>query len=196
MEPMFTSDSHFCHWKINQFCNRGFSNIEEMNETLIENWNSVISPHQDVWHLGDFGYWKANPGMLERIFSRLHGNKRLIIGNHETKEVLNFKWAEKPVREEEIKLNGRLITMNHRPKVLWERMLNGGIHIYGHTHGTFPGYGWSMDVGVDVTGMHPVSLDQILSHIHARGDADDYDPENMRIKWATRNSVDTNTLKF
>ena len=50
----FTSDTHFYHSNIIGFCKRLFKNVEDMNETLIENWNQVVSQDDIVFHLGDF----------------------------------------------------------------------------------------------------------------------------------------------
>ena len=38
----FTSDTHFYHANIINFCKRPFANVETMNEALIENWNAVV----------------------------------------------------------------------------------------------------------------------------------------------------------
>lgn len=50
----FTSDTHFNHANIIRFCNRPFKDVEQMNETLIANWNRVVGTNDIVFHLGDF----------------------------------------------------------------------------------------------------------------------------------------------
>lgn len=53
-----------------------FHDIQHHDESLIENYNAVVAPHDDVYFLGDFGHPLS-------IASRLHGKKRLILGNHD-----------------------------------------------------------------------------------------------------------------
>ena len=38
----YTSDTHFYHEAIIGFCHRPFTDKKDMNEKLIENWNSVV----------------------------------------------------------------------------------------------------------------------------------------------------------
>ena len=49
----FTSDLHLGHRNVIKFCNRPFENEKEMNEKLIENWNSVVDEKDIIFVLGD-----------------------------------------------------------------------------------------------------------------------------------------------
>lgn len=63
------------------FESRPFNDVEQMNEVMIENWNSVVNPDDKVFHLGDFSF--LNKEATRAIVARLHGYKILILGNHD-----------------------------------------------------------------------------------------------------------------
>ena len=49
----FTADTHFNHSNIINLYGRSFSNVGQMNETLIKNWNSCINTNDEIYILGE-----------------------------------------------------------------------------------------------------------------------------------------------
>ena len=54
----FTSDTHFNAQRTLDLSKRPFNDLNEMNSTLINNWNSVVGKNDIVFHLGDFGDYR------------------------------------------------------------------------------------------------------------------------------------------
>lgn len=52
----FTSDLHLGHPAIIGMQNRPFGNVEEMNQVLLENYNSVVHKNDTVYILGDISH--------------------------------------------------------------------------------------------------------------------------------------------
>ena len=52
----FIADTHFNHENIIKYCNRPFQNSKEMNEYIVNKWNSVVTKNDIVYHLGDVGF--------------------------------------------------------------------------------------------------------------------------------------------
>ena len=77
----FTSDLHLGHANIIRHCNRPFSSVEKMDETLIRNWAKRVKANDTVYVLGDLMF--RNQKSPEEYLSRLKGKKHLIIGNHD-----------------------------------------------------------------------------------------------------------------
>jgi calcineurin-like phosphoesterase family protein len=67
----FTADHHFGHENIIKFCNRPFASAQEMDEAMIERWNSVVKPDDKVYHLGDFTL--NNAAAADHYFKQLNG---------------------------------------------------------------------------------------------------------------------------
>jgi calcineurin-like phosphoesterase family protein len=61
---------------------RPFTSTHEMNETMIRNWNSVVSASANVYHVGDVTVREFGPAFIE-LMHRLNGRKRLLVGNHD-----------------------------------------------------------------------------------------------------------------
>lgn len=88
------SDTHFQHYNmIHKFKTRPFDSIQEHDEKLIDNWNSVVKPGDKVYHLGDVTFGDKER-YIGSIHNRLHGNKRLIVGNHDSVKFLAPHFAK------------------------------------------------------------------------------------------------------
>jgi calcineurin-like phosphoesterase family protein len=176
----FTSDTHFFHKNILQYCNRPFKDITEMNEHLVELWNSVVPTDGVVFHLGDVSL-TANPKQLEELLGKLNGKIFLIVGNHEsdvlTKAYIRDKFeeiydiAEIFIKDEEITYGEQHIVMCHYPMIVWNGSHRGSWQLFGHVHGGMSSKGMeghpvtSMDVGVDCHNYTPISYQQVKEHI-------------------------------
>ncbi len=77
----FISDTHFGHRNIVRY--RPFNDIEEMDNTLINNWNSTVHENDEVYILGDFIY--KSDKHCSYYLRQLAGKKHLIVGNHDKK---------------------------------------------------------------------------------------------------------------
>jgi calcineurin-like phosphoesterase family protein len=165
MQTHFTADSHFGHSNIISLSARPFASVEEMEEAMIERWNEVVAPGDNVWHLGDFAF-RCELRRMRAIFSRLSGSKHLILGNHDDKNTLALGWASiGHIRE--IKVDGQRLVMCHYGMRTWPGVHRGAIHLYGHSHGTLPGNALCTDVGVDCWSFRPVTLPTIRTALEA-----------------------------
>jgi len=160
----FTSDTHFGHANIIRLCKRPHKDVTEMDEDLIEKWNSVVKSGDTVYHLGDFAF-RGNDDKTTEIFNRLNGNKILIKGNHDDNHTTrNLKWQAVHQYLEIKGFSGldRLVLF-HYPMREWNGWYRGAVHLYGHCHDTLPLKNNSCDVGVDAWGFRPVNYDEIVA---------------------------------
>jgi calcineurin-like phosphoesterase family protein len=77
----YTADLHLGHTKINELAGRPFDSVEEMNHTLIANWNDRVAEHDIVWVLGDLALGPIDESL--ELARQLNGHKMLICGNHD-----------------------------------------------------------------------------------------------------------------
>ena len=77
-DTFFTADSHFDHKNIIEHCERPFDNVDEMNETMVCNWNNTVASSDTVYIIGDFAFRRH-----AQWIKRLHGKKTLIVGSHD-----------------------------------------------------------------------------------------------------------------
>jgi calcineurin-like phosphoesterase family protein len=176
MATFFTSDTHFGHANIIEYCKRPYASVEEMNQTLIERWNDRVTESDVIWHLGDFAFMKQS--QIIDIVMQLRGQKFLLLGNHDEKRIgrAPHQYEGADLFEEvhtgivEAKFEGQRIVLCHYALRVWNRSHHGAWHLYGHSHGSLPDdpHAFSMDVGVDPNGYAPVSMDQVRSHMERK----------------------------
>lgn len=178
----FTSDTHFNHANILRFCNRPWESIEEHDQALIENWNSVVSPDDTVFHLGDFVFggfpkWKE-------IAEQLNGHIYLIRGNHDDKQMTAGIQTlfEDCLYQARILVDGKTVYLNHFPFLCFGHgdpkiyKDSYSIQLFGHIH-SGPNstsadvsrssilYPTQYDVGVDNNNYCPISWKEVNEKI-------------------------------
>jgi calcineurin-like phosphoesterase family protein len=175
-EPWFWSDTHFSHMSAAK--HRGFTDVDEHDDWLVERWNSGPKRGDVVYHLGDLSFGGFE--RTKRILARLNGMIFLVPGNHDARmntdlvndghiqgllpPLVDIKGEFGPTSEK------FRITLCHFPLLVWNRAHFGAIHLHGHSHGNLrhPGTpGKMFDVGVDAKlsydcGIRPIQLREVL----------------------------------
>lgn len=174
----FTADTHFSHANIIKYCNRPFPDVQQMNETLIANWNAVVGARDQVWHLGDFAFRDA-----AAIHRRLNGRIHIVWGNHDkaTKQIADLFASSQDIAELETD-RGELIVLHHYAQRVWHQSHRGSWHLYGHSHGGLPNFHRSMDVGVDCHNYAPICLPAIRDYM-LKQDVTLHHPEMVARPW-------------
>lgn len=164
----YISDLHFYHNKIIVSGQRPFNNVDEMNKTLISNWNKTVEDKDQVYFLGDFGIVKNNSDIKNTIdlVKQLNGKITLVYGNHDSKLIKNDEFIslfEDISLYKKINDNGRYVVLMHYPLEVWERSHYGSYHIHGHVHnGKLNHIKNRYNACVEVNNYTPVTLDQMI----------------------------------
>lgn len=176
-----TADLHLGHKGVTQFLNndgtklRPWDTVEEMDEALIANWNSVVGPKDKVYNLGDVVINRRALKTLER----LNGEKVLIKGNHDLFRLEEYTPYFKDIRGSHPLADFILTHIPIHPESLsrWK----GNIH--GHLHSNvvermYMEYGMCvcmevdpryLCVSVEQTNFTPIALEEVISIMKDRG---------------------------
>jgi len=184
MKIFFTSDQHFGHTNIISYCPiRKFSSVEEMNEGLVANFNSVVSNEDVTYHVGDFSLSLTN---MQAYLPRLHGKHHLICGNHDKCHPTGKKPEKRQMFEAEylkagfvsvqteltLTLDGIEFLLCHFPysgdHTAVDRFQkyrpkdDGKILLHGHVHEIYKVRDRCINIGVDVWDLKPVVSTEIV----------------------------------
>jgi calcineurin-like phosphoesterase family protein len=177
----FTSDCHFCHANVIKYDNRPFTDVDEMNEKLILNWNSVVDEKDVVFYLGDLSF-DRNGGHTERIVNELNGKIHYILGNHDDerdiRKLNRFEtisdYINLSINDLDNPRKKQGIMMMHYPILSWDKAHHGDWHLHGHCHQSLvtqnPEYYKRkvLDMGCNGWDYRPVSYNEIKSIMTAK----------------------------
>lgn len=160
----FTSDMHFGHARVIEYCKRPFPHVDAMNEAIVERWNARVQPRDYVYILGDVALCKPEIALL--FLRRLAGQKFLVFGNHDKAQRKDyersgiFQWCA-DLRK--IKVGEQSIVLCHFPLLTWEKAHHGAWMLHGHCHGSLKPdpRALRLDVGVDCHDFAPISFDEV-----------------------------------
>ena len=123
-----TSDTHWGHQKIIEYCNRP----DNYDQLIINHWKAIVAPQDIIYHLGDV-IW-GNKQKLTEIMSDLPGRKFLIKGNHDVMHSDNWFYDagfQGVFSEVTIRMFGNRYRLSHFPiNVAGTKDIN----IHGHLH--------------------------------------------------------------
>jgi len=163
----FISDTHLGHDRDFIWEARGFQSVQEMNENIIEKWNSCIKPKDTVYHLGDFILGDLDAGL--KMIKSLNGKIKLAIGNHDTDNRLA---AFKGILDEiqfgyRMKCKGGALYLSHYPTLTGNLDGFNTYSIHGHTHcpNPFCEFPLMYNVNCDAHYCNPIALEDVLYDI-------------------------------
>ncbi len=173
----FTADLHLGHANIIAYCKRPFAGVEEMNEALLQRWNSVVGDDDDVWVLGDVAMGRIDDNLA--LVAELSGHKVLLAGNHDRcwagRQRDHGRWLQR-YREAgfaeihqgtvHTSVAGQDVLAGHFPYegdshdedrfTRWRPTDTGSWLLHGHVHTTWRVKRRQINVGVDVWDYTPV----------------------------------------
>lgn len=131
-EVFMIGDLHLSHSNIIKYCYRPFSTIEEMNETLIENWNKIVGKEDKVFMMGDFAL--CGKEKIIEFGNRLKGRKTLILGNHEGASLKTYYEASFEMISKYPILFNEFFILSHEPQYVQENGVYANIFAHVHTN--------------------------------------------------------------
>ena len=179
LRTYFTSDLHFGHRNIMVYCDRPFESVEEMDEQLIQNYNSVVPEDGIVINSGDLTFYRSsNSDKVKYILSRLNGTMYLVPGNHDYAWLLEMlkgvpnvivtnNMLEMSVKTEDEGKTTQNISVCHYPMISWNHSHKGAWQLYGHHHGSYSEEEKDkldfkqIEIGADCWKYFPISYEQV-----------------------------------
>lgn len=138
MDTYFISDLHLGHANCIMFDERPWSSVSEMDDGIIDLWNSRVQKDDHVYVLGDFAY--RNRMDVSEYLGRMNGIVHLIRGNHDKKTPEYEKYFAEVADYADIPVNvfgmKRRAILSHYFVPFYDGARHGAFMLHGHTHKT------------------------------------------------------------
>lgn len=163
MKTYLYSDPHYGHVGMTLFKDkdgnkiRPWTDVEEMNKALVENWNSIVKDEDKVYVLGDVAF---NNYLLNKYMSQLKGTKVLIKGNHDTLKPSQYLQWFKDIRAYHILDK---ILLSHIP-VHPQQLTRWKGNVHGHLHNNVLDDPRYYNVSVERINYTPISFEVIREY--------------------------------
>ena len=164
MKRFIIADTHFGHENIIKYESRPFNDTEEMNNRLIELWNSVVGKDDLVYVLGDFTL-SRRMDVIKNLVSSLNGRKILIMGNHDTRKPKDYVECGFEVATRKPIMVELGVILMHEPFDDPSLIAPNYIYFFGHVHANktlMDKYSNCMCVSVERIDYRPIDLDRYI----------------------------------
>jgi calcineurin-like phosphoesterase family protein len=160
------SDTHFGHDNMYKFVDDAgnparapYTCAAECDEVMVQNWNSIVKPHDKVYHLGDVAIKRKEIEILKRC----NGKKVLVRGNHDIYDLSDYTPYFYDIRGSH-KLENLILSHYplHPESLPVDRWCKGNVH--GHVHLRSlkdPRY---FNACVELNKYSPISFEQIKKY--------------------------------
>ncbi len=162
------SDLHLDHDNIIEYCDRPFESVEDMNKTLVENWNTMVDPTDSVLYGGDLTIRQSAAALLDWL-DELNGEIVFLLGNHDQTV---FEGLDKVrfVDEYRFKYRGVPFYAVHDPADVPSNPTGWVLH--GHHHNNWPDRFPFVDhdnrrvnLSVELLNYRPLSTDRLVEYL-------------------------------
>jgi len=169
----FTADPHFGHGNIIDYCDRPFTSVEAMDQSIANAYRHECTHDDTLWILGDITGANNDIDAARAALAQIRADVHWIRGNHDVdpshlSDLATFEGDRVAVATDLRNDDGYvlMLVLDHYPLLAWNGHHYGHMHLHGHIHSSqSPLNKRRMDVGVDAQAFLPVAEDDITERL-------------------------------